>query len=209
MGFNTNATTIPALLSKGDLLLSDESNHTSIVNGARASGAFVKTFRHNDACHLEAILKEAIVMGQPRTRRPWNKILVIVEGIYSMEGEYCNLRAISQVCKQYKAYLYLDEAHSIGAMGITGRGCCEYTGVNTQDIDVLMGTFTKSFGGMGGYIASSRDVISHLRQRCAAAVYHNSLSPVVCQQVITSFEVCNSRPSCDFFLYIVANISQT
>mmetsp|Transcript_3800 Transcript_3800/g.5654 ORF Transcript_3800/g.5654 Transcript_3800/m.5654 type:complete len:624 (+) Transcript_3800:130-2001(+) len=197
MGFNTNATTIPALLSKGDLLLSDESNHTSIVNGARASGAFVKTFRHNDACHLEAILKEAIVMGQPRTRRPWNKILVIVEGIYSMEGEYCNLRAISQVCKQYKAYLYLDEAHSIGAMGVTGRGCCEYTGVNTQDIDVLMGTFTKSFGGMGGYIASSNDVISHLRQRCAAAVYHNSLSPVVCQQVITSFEVIMGRDNTD------------
>ena len=189
MGFNTNTTTIPALVSKGDLVLSDEFNHTSIVNGARASGAFIRTFRHNDACHLEAILKDSIVMGQPRTRRPWNKILVIVEGIYSMEGEYCNLRAISQVCKQYKAYLYVDEAHSIGAMGMTGRGCCEYTGVDTQDVDVLMGTFTKSFGGMGGYIAASKDVITRLRQRCAAFVYHNSLSPVVCQQVITCLEV--------------------
>eukprot|EP00814_Leptocylindrus_danicus_P021981 CAMPEP_0116044130 /NCGR_PEP_ID=MMETSP0321-20121206/26826_1 /TAXON_ID=163516 /ORGANISM="Leptocylindrus danicus var. danicus, Strain B650" /LENGTH=310 /DNA_ID=CAMNT_0003525187 /DNA_START=241 /DNA_END=1173 /DNA_ORIENTATION=+ len=193
MGFNTNSTTIPALLTNisggSDLLISDELNHTSIVNGARASGASIRTFRHNDADHLEEILKEAILMGRPRSRRPWNKILVIVEGVYSMEGEYCNLKAILGITKRYKAYLYLDEAHSIGAMGVTGRGCCEYCGVDPKDVDILMGTFTKSFGGMGGYVAASKDVIEHLKRNCAGALYHNSMSPVVCQQVIRSFEI--------------------
>jgi serine palmitoyltransferase len=189
MGFNTNATTIPALCSHGDLLISDQLNHTSIVNGARSSGAAVRTFHHNDTAHLDSILKEAIVMGQPRTRRPWGKIMVIVEGIYSMEGGYCDLRNVVKVAKKYGAYVYLDEAHSIGAMGMTGRGCCEYTGVDTADIDIMMGTFTKSFGGMGGYISASRNVIAHLRNTCAGSAQHNSLSPVVCQQIITSFKV--------------------
>ena len=189
MGFNTNCTTIPALTSRGDLLISDELNHTSIVNGARASGAAIRIFRHNDAKHLEDILRQAIIMGRPRTRRPWNKIMVIVEGIYSMEGEYCDLANVVRVCKKFGAYVYLDEAHSIGAMGLTGRGCAEYCGVDTADIDIMMGTFTKSFGGMGGYIAGSKDVISFLRRQCAGSTYHNSLSPVVCQQVISSFKV--------------------
>ena len=189
MGFNTNATVIPALASTGDLIVSDELNHTSIVNGARASGAAIRTFRHNDAMDLDMILREAIVYGQPRTRRSWNKILVVVEGVYSMEGEYCNLREVVSVCKRYGAYVYLDEAHSIGAMGPTGRGCCEYTGVDPADVDVLMGTFTKSFGGMGGYVAADRRVIEGLRRDCAGSAYHNSLSPVVCQQIISSFRV--------------------
>lgn len=192
MGFNTNCTTIPALTSRGDLLISDELNHTSIVNGARASGAAIRIFRHNDTQHLEEILRQAIIMGRPRTRRPWNKIMVIVEGIYSMEGEYCDLSNVVRVCKKYGAYVYLDEAHSIGAMGPTGRGCAEYCNVDTCDIDIMMGTFTKSFGGMGGYIAGSKDVISFLRRRCAGSSYHNSLSPAVCQQVLSSFKVRRS-----------------
>ncbi len=192
MGFNTNATTIPALMGGGDLIISDELNHTSIVNGARTSGSAIRCFRHNDTKHLEEILKEAIVLGQPRTRRPWKRIMVIVEGIYSMEGEYCDLRNVVKVCKEYGAYVYLDEAHSIGAMGPTGRGCCEYTGVSPDDVDILMGTFTKSFGGMGGYIAGSKETIDFLRSKCAASSFHNSLSPVVCQQIISSFEVSSS-----------------
>jgi serine palmitoyltransferase len=189
MGFNTNVTTIPALVGRGDLVISDELNHTSIVNGARASGSSIRIFKHNDTVHLEEILKEAIIMGRPRTRRPWNKILVIVEGIYSMEGEYCDLANVVKVCKKYGAYVYLDEAHSVGAMGPTGRGCAEYCGVDTKDIDIMMGTFTKSFGGMGGYIAGSKDTIAYLRRNCTGSANHNSLSPVVCQQVISSFKV--------------------
>lgn len=187
MGFNTNTTTIPVLVSKDDLLISDELNHTSIVNGARGSGASIRIFRHNDESHLEEILRDAIVMGRPRTRRPFRKILVVVEGIYSMEGEYCNLGPINDICKKYGAYIYLDEAHSIGAMGPTGRGCCEYWGV--KDVDIMMGTFSKSFGGMGGYVAGKKDVVDALRTRCTGSVYHNSLSPIVCQQIITSLKI--------------------
>ena len=130
-------------MGKGDLIISDALNHTSIVAGARASGAAIRIFKHNSNDDLDKVLSEAIVMGMPRTRRPWRKIVVMVEGIYSMEGEYCNLRSIVAVCKKYGVYVYLDEAHSIGAMGPTGRGCCEYCGVDTNDVDVLMGTFTK------------------------------------------------------------------
>ena len=192
MGYNTNATTIPALVGRGDLIISDELNHTSIVSGARASGAAIRIFKHNDSKDLERVLRQAIVMGQPRTRRPWNKVMVIVEGIYSMEGEYCDLPSVVKVSKKYGAFVYLDEAHSIGALGATGRGCCEYTGVDPADIDILMGTFTKSFGGMGGYIASSHDVISHLRNICAASSFHNSLSPTVCRQIISALTVIST-----------------
>ena len=146
--------------------------------------------------HLEEVLREQIAGGQPRTHRPWKKIIVIVEGIYSMEGELCKLPEIIAVCKKYKvrivfflfvlsvqslahkllfsahqqrgliifiysflvkqAYTYLDEAHSIGAVGQSGRGVCELLGVDPADVDIMMGTFTKSFGSCGGYIAASK-----------------------------------------------------
>jgi serine palmitoyltransferase len=189
MGFNVNASVIPTLMNHGDLILSDELNHTSIVAGARGSGAAIRVFGHNDMKSLEHALREAVIMGRPRTRRPWNRIWVLVEGIYSMEGEYCNLRDIVSLCQQYGAYIYLDEAHSIGSMGATGRGVTEYCGVDPADIHIMMGTFTKSFGGMGGYIAADQTIIDVLRERCAASVHHNSLPPVVCQQVITAFQV--------------------
>jgi serine palmitoyltransferase len=91
-------------------------------------------FRHNEPAHLEQVLREAIINGQPRHHRPWKKIMVMVEGIYSMEGDICNLPEIVRVCKKYKAYIYVDEAHSIGALGKTGRGVCEQTGVDPKDI---------------------------------------------------------------------------
>jgi serine palmitoyltransferase len=190
MGYNTNATTIPALVGRGDLIVSDALNHTSIVAGARASGAAIRIFKHNDVADLNQLLRQAIIMGRPRTRRPWNKILVVIEGVYSMEGEYCDLKQIVQVCKQYGAFVYLDEAHSIGAMGPTGRGCAEYCGVDPNDIDIMMGTFTKSFGAMGGYVAASKEVIDYLRKRCAGSAFHTSMSPIVCQQVLSAFKVC-------------------
>ena len=189
MGYGTNATAIPALMGPGSLIISDSLNHTSIINGARNTPSQIRVFRHNDPAHLEEVLKEAVVKGQPRHHRPWTKIMVVVEGIYSMEGAVCRLPLIVEICKRYKAYIYVDEAHSIGALGKTGRGVCEYTGVNPADIDILMGTFTKSFSGMGGYIAASKDVIAHLRRHSPGVMYHNSLSPVVSQQILTAFKV--------------------
>ena len=153
----------------------------------------IRVFKHNDCEDLERVIRDAIVLGQPKTGRPWGKIIVVVEGIYSMEGEYCNLKGVVEVCKKYNVFSYLDEAHSIGAMGESGRGACEYCGVDTKDVDILMGTFTKSFGGMGGYIASTQKVIDYLRVKAAGSIYHNSLSPVVCQQIITAFNIIDDQ----------------
>ncbi|KAL4175215.1 hypothetical protein KRP22_000185 [Phytophthora ramorum] len=189
MGYATNATSIPALTGKGTLILSDALNHTSIVNGARASGASVGVFQHNEPEHLEKVLRTKIAEGQPRTHRPWKKIIVMIEGIYSMEGEIVRLREMVDVTKKYKAYIYVDEAHSIGALGNTGRGICEYAGVDPSEIDILMGTFSKSFGGMGGYIAASEEIISFIRNSSSGAIYATSLSPVIAQQILTALNI--------------------
>ncbi|OEL31738.1 Long chain base biosynthesis protein 2d [Dichanthelium oligosanthes] len=180
MGYVTNSAIIPALIGKGGLIISDSLNHNSIVNGARGSGATVRVFQHNNPAHLEEVLREQIAGGQPRTHRPWKKIIVIVEGIYSMEGELCKLP---------EAYTYLDEAHSIGAIGKTGRGVCELLGVDPADVDIMMGTFTKSFGSCGGYIAASKEIIHHLKHTCPAHIYATSMSPPAVQQVISAIKV--------------------
>ncbi|MED6236606.1 Serine palmitoyltransferase 2 [Ataeniobius toweri] len=105
---------------------------------------------------LEKLLREAIVHGQPRTHRPWKKILIMVEGIYSMEGSIVRLPEVITLKKRYRAYLYLDEAHSMGALGPRGRGVVDYFDLDPCDVDIMMGTFTKSFGAAGGYIAGKR-----------------------------------------------------
>ncbi|GAX72984.1 hypothetical protein CEUSTIGMA_g436.t1 [Chlamydomonas eustigma] len=193
MGYVTNSAVIPVLAGKGCLLISDALNHASIVVGARASGAKVKVFRHNDAEHLEDVLRASISQGQPRTHRPWKKIIIIVEGIYSMEGESCCLKEIVEVKKKYKAYLYLDEAHSIGALGKTGRGCCEHWGVDPADVDIMMGTFTKSFGSCGGYIAGSPELINYLRRHGPAHLYAASISPAAAQQILSAIKLINGE----------------
>lgn len=189
MGYNTNVVTLQALMGENTLIISDNLNHTSLVNGARGSGAQIRVFRSNDIPHLEEVLQEAVVRGQPRHNRPWKKILVVVEGIYSMEGAICKLKEIIEVTKKYKAYIYVDEAHSIGALGGTGRGVCEYAGVNPEEVDVLMGTFTKSFSGMGGYVAGDKKTIDYLRACSEGILYHNAMSPIVTQQIITALKV--------------------
>ncbi|XP_062105349.1 long chain base biosynthesis protein 2a [Humulus lupulus] len=189
MGYVTNSAILPVLMRKGSLIISDSLNHSSIINGARGSGATVRVFQHNTPAHLEEVLKEQIAEGQPRTGRPWKKILVIVEGIYSMEGELCKLPEIIAICKKYKAYTYLDEAHSIGAVGKSGRGVCELLGVDPADVDVMMGTFTKSFGSCGGYIAGSKELIQYLKYTCPAHLYATSISPPAGEQIMSAIKV--------------------
>ncbi|KAI8827567.1 serine palmitoyltransferase component [Chytriomyces hyalinus] len=189
MGFATNSTTIPALVSKGCLIISDELNHSSLVFGARVSGASIKVFKHNDTADLESVLRAAISQGQPRTHRPWKKILVVVEGLYSMEGNICNLPGIVALRNKYKFYLYLDEAHSVGAMGPNGRGICDYYGIDPSNVDILMGTFTKSFGAAGGYLSASKEIIDHIRFTSHSSVYAESITAPILQQIITSMRI--------------------
>ncbi|XP_048841186.1 serine palmitoyltransferase 2-like [Brienomyrus brachyistius] len=188
MGFATNSMNIPALAGKGCLILSDELNHASLVLGARLSGSTIRVFKHNNMQSLEKLLRDAIVHGQPRTHRPWKKILIVVEGIYSMEGSIVRLPEVIALKKKYKAYLYLDEAHSIGALGPHGRGVIDYFGLDPRDVDILMGTFTKSFGAAGGYIGGKKELIDYLRTHSHSAVYATSMSPPVVEQIITSMK---------------------
>ncbi|XP_071810277.1 serine palmitoyltransferase 2-like [Asterias amurensis] len=188
MGFATNALNIPSLVGKGCLVVSDKLNHASIVLGTRLSGAVVRVFEHNDMESLETVIRKAIVDGQPRSHRPWKKILILVEGIYSMEGSMVRLPEVIALKKKYKCYLYLDEAHSIGAMGRTGRGIVEYFGVNPDDVDVMMGTFSKSFGACGGYLAGSKELIARVRTKSHSAAYGCPMAPPVVKQVIASMK---------------------
>lgn len=156
MGFATNALNIPSLMTKDSLVISDEKNHASIILGLRLAGVTVQVFEHNCIKSLEKLLEKAVLNGQPKTGAPWNKIFIVVEGVFSMEGSIVKLPEIIELKKKYKAYIYLDEAHSVGAMGSHGRGVVDYYGVNPKDVDILMGTFTKSFASAGGYIAGSK-----------------------------------------------------
>ncbi|KAK0181781.1 hypothetical protein PV327_004031 [Microctonus hyperodae] len=186
MGFATNALNLPSLITPGCLVLSDEKNHASLIIGLRISGAVTQVFHHNDINHLEKCLKNAIAFGQPDTGKPWSKIFIIVEGIYSMEGSIVRLPQIISLKKKYKAYIYLDEAHSIGATGKSGRGICDYYGIDPREVDIHMGTFTKSFGSAGGYLAGKKILINHLRIHSHAHTYAVSMSPPIAQQIITS-----------------------
>ncbi|KAI0239541.1 serine palmitoyltransferase component [Massospora cicadina] len=188
-GFSTNSTTLPILMGKGSLIISDELNHSSIVFGARLSGANVRAFKHNSIEDLERTLRASIAQGQPRTHRPWKKILVVLEGLYSMEGTIPVLNEVVELKKKYKFYIYLDEAHSIGALGPRGRGTCDYLGVDPSDVDVMMGTFTKSFGAAGGYIAGTKELIDRIRITNHNAIYGENMSVPVLMQTIASMRV--------------------
>ncbi|KAJ8449530.1 hypothetical protein Cgig2_005552 [Carnegiea gigantea] len=174
MGYITNSAIIPVLIGK--LCVAALSYLINLLSVLAPS-------------HLEKVLREHIDEGQPRTHRPWKKIIVVVEGIYSMEGELCKLPEIVAICKKYKAYLYLDEAHSIGAVGKTGRGVCELLGVDTADVDIIMGTFAKSFGSCGGYIAGAKELIQYLKCTCPAHLYGTAISPPAAQQILSAIQV--------------------
>lgn len=189
IGFATNSTIFPALVGPGCLILSDELNHASIRFGARLSGAAIEVFAHNNMNSLEQKLRQAISQGQPRTHRPWKKIMVTVEGVFSMEGTMCNLPQIMGLRKKYKFYLFIDEAHSIGAIGTHGRGVCDYFKVDPAEVDVLMGTFTKSFGANGGYVAADKGIIEKLRCINAGQVYGEAPALPILAQISSSLRL--------------------
>ena len=197
MGFATNSLNLPRLMGKDCLVLSDEKNHASLILGMNLSGATVKVFKHNNVEDMERVLQANIIHGQPRKRRAWKKVFIVVEGVYSMEGSIVRLPEMVAVKKQYGAYLYLDEAHSVGAMGPNGRGVVDYFGLDAKDIDIMMGTFTKSFGSAGGYIAGSKRLINYLRTNSQAFAYPTSMSPPVARQIISSMTAIMEKENGD------------
>ena len=191
MGFTTNSTLIPILISKDDLILSDSLNHSSLIVGMKSSKAEIRIFKHNDINDLKSKLEDVKKNGLKNGKQP-SKVLVIIEGLYSMEGEFCKLKEIILLKKAYGFYLYIDEAHSIGCLGKTGRGIVEQLDCSFDDVDLLMGTFSKSFASAGGYIASDKKTISLLRNNSYSYVYGNPMSPVAAQQIVSCLEIINS-----------------
>lgn len=188
-GYGTNASLFASLVDSQSLVISDSLNHASTRFGIRLSGAVVKVFKHNDMKDLEKLIRNQIAQGQPKTHRPWKKIIIAVEGLYSMEGNMVNLPAVVKLKQKYKCYLYVDEAHSIGALGPQGRGICDYFLVDPNDIDILMGTLTKSFGATGGYIAADKWIIDKLRLNYLNNSFGEGVPPPVLEQIISSLSV--------------------
>ncbi|KAJ8731053.1 hypothetical protein PYW08_002466 [Mythimna loreyi] len=186
MGFGTNTLGLPGLLGAGCLALSDANNHASLILGLRLARATVRVFRHNDVRHLEQLARAAIA------ERKWRKIVIVVEGVYSMEGSIVPLAAMVALKKRLNLQLYLDEAHSVGALGARGRGVTQHAGVAPGDVDVLMGTFTKSFGAAGGYIAGSAKLINWIRAHGHAHTYAHAMSPPVAQQILSAMRLLDT-----------------
>lgn len=194
-GYGTNATFFASIVDSRCLVLSDSLNHASMRFGIRLSGASVKVFKHNDMRDLEKLIRNEIAQGQPKTHRPWKKIVIAVEGLYSMEGNMVNLPEIVKLKEKYNCYLFVDEAHSIGALGPRGRGICDYFLVDPSKIDILMGTLTKSFGATGGYIAADKWIVDRLRLSYLNSSFGEGVPPPVLEQIISSLQVINGTLS--------------
>jgi serine palmitoyltransferase len=185
----TNAHNLPSLFSSGCLVVSDEQNHASIILGLRISGVNVKIYKHNDVESLDKIIEKALIDGQPVTGAPWRKILIVLEGVFSMDASIARLPEIIAIKKKYGAYIYIDEAHSAGVIGKRGRGATDYYGIDPTDIDILMGSFTKTFGSLGGFIAGSKRLITFLRTSSQAHCYATSMTPAAAQHALTSMKI--------------------
>ncbi len=164
-GFVTNVATVTALVREGDFVIGDEWNHASIVDGCKFSGATFVTFKHNDMASLERRLREA---GASHT-------LVVVDAVYSMEGDIADLPNIVKLCKKYGAMLMVDEAHSLGVIGETGRGVQEHFGLAADDIDIKMGTLSKTLASTGGFVAGKKEIINYLRHNARGYLFSSSM----------------------------------
>ena len=185
-GHATNASIVPLLIDEADIVFHDALAHDSIQQGVKASGAVRHSFPHNDLDALESAL---------RRRRPSHRrALICVEGAYSMDGDTAPLRELVELKERYGAILMVDEAHSFGTVGGTGRGVCEATGVDPARVDVLMGTLSKSMASCGGYLAGSHRFIEYLRYNLSSLVFSAALSPANTAAALESLRVLRAEP---------------
>lgn len=168
-GHATNVTTIGHLFGPEDLIMHDELIHDSALQGIKLSGASRRAFKHDDPAHLEAQLKQL--------RKHYQKVLIVVEGVYSMDGDICDVPAYIALKKKYGCMLMVDEAHSFGVVGATGCGVREHFGFRGTEVDVWMGTLSKSLASCGGWIAAKKDLITYLRYTAPGFVYSAGLTP--------------------------------
>lgn len=182
-GFQVNLGVISSLIGKDDVVIIDKMDHASIVDGCRLSFGEVKRYKHNDIEDLERVLKEC--NGKPK--------LVIVDGVFSMEGDIAKLPEVVKLCKKYGARLMVDDAHGIGVLGQTGRGTSEHFGVE-EDVDLVMGTYSKSLASIGGFIAGARDVINYIKHFGRAFIFSASPPPASVAAVSAAIDIIENEP---------------
>jgi 7-keto-8-aminopelargonate synthetase-like enzyme len=177
-GLGGNMGAMQGLLRKGDVLVVDSKCHRSVIDGGTLSGAKLVTFKHNDADHLDACLDK--YDGKRR--------LVVVEGVYSMDGDLCDLPAISEVCESHKVPIYIDEAHSTLLFGEGGRGVAEHFGME-DDIGISFGTLSKSFGGVGGFVCANEAIVRYMKYYASPFQFSCALPPPIVAGMMKSLEV--------------------
>lgn len=184
-GYLTNVTVISHVMGSRGVIFLDELSHNSIISGCRSSGAEVVLFRHNDLDHLDELLRA--------TRPLYKNALIVSESLFSMDGDIVDLPALVTLKKKHSAWLLLDEAHSIGVLGKEGRGLCEYTGVDTGDIDLIVGTLSKSFASCGGFVCAKSVVINWFRHTLPGFVYSVGLSPVISAAALAALNLAQEE----------------
>ncbi len=194
-GYLTNLGSISALIDKGDAVVLDKDAHACIVDGARLGYGDVKRFRHNDVRDLERVLS-SLPAKAPK--------LVVVDGLYSMEGDIAPLPDIVRLCREFGARLLVDDAHGIGVLGSRGAGACDEQGVEDQ-VDLVMGTFSKSFASLGGFIAGPRIVLDYLRHHARAMIFSASITPSSVAAALASLDVIESEPQLRVRLKAIAD----
>jgi 8-amino-7-oxononanoate synthase len=185
-GHATNVTTIGHLLGPEDLIVYDILAHNSIVQGAQLSGATRRVFAHNDWLAMDALLSEV--------RSRYRRVLIAIEGVYSMDGDYPDLPRFVELKKKHKALLLVDEAHSLGTMGPTGRGIGEHWGTVRTDVELWMGTLSKSLASCGGYIAGSAELVEYLKYTAPGFVYSVGMSPPNAAAALAALTVLQAQP---------------
>ena len=182
-GMQVNLGTISALVSKDDIIILDKEDHASIYDGAKLSGGKIERFRHNDIGHLERVLK-SLPEGPGK--------LLVVDGLFSMEGDIAPLPEIIPLCKQYGVRLMVDDAHAMGVLG-GGRGTAAHYGV-TEDVDLIMSTFSKSFASIGGFVAGDADVIDYVKHFARSLIFSASIPPANTATALAALQVMREEP---------------
>jgi 8-amino-7-oxononanoate synthase len=185
-GYATNVSVIGHLVGPKDLVVCDAAIHNSAVMGSALSGAARRSFAHNDLDNLDDILKSS--------RGTYERALIVVEGLYSMDGDYPDLARLIEIKRRHRAWLMVDEAHAIGVLGATGRGLFEHFSIDARDVDVWMGTLSKTLAGCGGYIAGSADLIDYLKHVAGAFVYSVAMPPVIAAACLKALEIMHREP---------------
>jgi 8-amino-7-oxononanoate synthase len=185
-GHATNVTTIGYLFGPRDLVVHDELVHNSALQGIQLSGARRLPFAHNDWAALDRLLGEQ--------RRQFERVLIIVEGIYSMDGDFPDLPRFVEIKRRHRAFLMVDEAHSLGVMGATGLGIREHFGLASEDVDIWMGTLSKALAGCGGYIAGETALVEHLKFLAPGFLYSVGMSPPLAGAALAALQCLRREP---------------